>query len=81
MSTRNLQIASCRGSRVRVKLKNGSILHGTLAFYNYEQQVIHLENFELENKESVDVKGDFWVVNSKAWDNLIIERVENAYTD
>jgi len=72
---RNLQINKCRGNKVKVFMRNGNVLTGFLAFYNYDEQVIHIENYEMSNEKGVIEKGDFWVVNSKSWDNMAIPNV------
>ena len=72
---RNLQINKCRGNKVEVFMRNGNVLKGFLAFFNYDEQVIHVENYELSNDKGVLSKGDFWVVNSKSWDNMAIPSV------
>lgn len=76
MKQKNLQINNCRGSEVKVHLKTGNTLIGDLAFYNYDEQVIHVENYQLMEKDVVIEQGAFWVVNTRSWSNLSIAEVK-----
>lgn len=76
MTQRNLQINNCRGSKVKVMLKTGQTLTGDLAFYNYDEQVIHVENYFLMDKEVIIESGDFWIVNTRSWSNLSVTDVK-----
>ena len=66
------QIKDFIGARVSVQKKDGSIVFGTLSFYNWEQQVIHLCDFEVVMENCVSRKGKFVVINSREWKNLEI---------
>lgn len=73
---RTRQINDCQGSTVKVFLKNGDVLTGELTFFNYEEQVIQLRDYELYREERLVEKGDFWVVNGRSWHNLSVEKVK-----
>ena len=60
---------------MKVFMKDGDVMYGTLAFYNYDEQVIHLEDYEVYRKDEFVEKGKFWVINTHAWDNLSVEEV------
>lgn len=75
---KQIQINNLQGQRVKIYLKNGDTLYGTLTFFNYNEQVIHLKDFALERDGRIVENGKFWVVNSRAWYNLVInEEVES----
>ena len=68
-----LQINKLRGSKARVELKNGCVLSGTLAFFNYNEQVIHLQDYVLTKSDGGSESGAFRVVNRNAWYTLAVD--------
>ena len=66
------QINQYQGKRVEVEFKDGRLATGKLAFYNWEQQVIHLSNYELnipdKSEEGYSKRtGTFLVINCREW--------------
>lgn len=75
---KQIQINNLQGEKVKVFLKNDDILFGTLTFFNYNEQVIHLKDFSLYREGRLVEQGKFWVVNSRAWSNLVINEGDNV---
>ena len=72
------QINQYVGERVEVEFRDGRLLIGTLSFYNWEQQVIHISDYELMRPESDDEKysktaGRVMVVNCRDWKTVQIK--------
>ena len=60
------------GERVEVPMKDGSIVFGVLVFYNWDQQIIHLSDYEHNVPNDSDEgyekkKGKFRVINCREW--------------
>lgn len=66
-----MQINDCKGKKMKLILKNGDVLFGFLAFYNYDEQVIHLEGYTLyDDKNEIKEEGRFTVINKNSWHTL-----------
>lgn len=61
---------------MKVYLKNGDVIEGELTFFNYDEQVIHMKDYEVQRTGKVVESGAFWVVNSRSWHNLAIQKVK-----
>jgi len=69
------QINTFQGERVEVEFKDGRLAIGTLSFFNWQQQIIHLSNYELnipdKSEEGYEKKeGRFLVINCREWKNV-----------
>ena len=68
------QINNFKEKKSVVDMKDGSIVKGHLAFFNYEEQVIHVEDYAQEKYHTKDeleiITGEFIVINKLTWDNL-----------
>ena len=74
------QITEYTGKRVTVEQKDGKEVVGTLAYFNYAAQVIHLNNFKIffldksgVVKDKPEKKGELCVINSSNWEQLYTE--------
>jgi len=68
-----LQIDKCRGCRVKVEMKNGDVVFGRLAFFNYKEQVIHLEDYTILKQNNTKISGGFFVINRQGWYTLQVK--------
>ena len=69
------QIKTYMGERISVDLKNGKKIEGALAFFNWEQQVVHLSSYVIFNKDG-DAKvdeGKFIIINQREWSTLRVK--------
>lgn len=69
------QIKHYVGDRVEIDMKTGNIIEGALAFFNWEQQIVHLSDyieFDTKRKEVVN-KGKFIVVNQREWSTFRVK--------
>ena len=67
------QIHNYVGKKVEVEFRNGRIAFGTLSFYDWQHQVIHLSDYDLfiPDKEGADkIYGELMVINCKEWSIL-----------
>ena len=69
------QMKQYEGHRVTVDLVTGKKVEGALAFYNWEQQIIHLSSFVIFNKEGTDVvsEGKFIIINQREWSTVRVK--------
>ena len=80
------QINKFHGSEVKVEMRNGNVIEGTLAFFNYDEQVIHLNNYKefilikedgLEDCfKEIPEEGQMMVINKYSWFTLKIDGVD-----
>ena len=62
------QINNFLGERIKVELKGERSAYGVLSFFNFEQQVIHLNNYDILDLDGNELeRGKFIVVNAKSW--------------
>ena len=74
MVSGSLQINNFRGEKVVVHMKNGDHVIGGLAFFNYDDQIIHLEDYKIISPEEGAVEaGRFTVINKSSWTSLNVE--------
>lgn len=68
------QINNHLGQQIHVDLRNGNTAVGTLSFFNWEQQIVHLSNFEIidESGNLIDT-GKFYVINQRDWGGVRIK--------
>ena len=69
------QINQFVGNKIEVEIKDGRLAIGTLSFYNWEQQVIHVSDYELLKPEPDEEgysksTGEILIVNCRDWKTL-----------
>ena len=72
------QISEFIGNIIEVEFKDGRIAEGTLSFFNYQQQVIHISDYTLMRPEENDKgysesKGNILIINTKEWKTLQVK--------
>ena len=69
------QIKAYHGKRVTVNLRTGKKIEGALAFYNFEQQIIHLSSYVIFTKdgEKIADEGEFIVINQREWSTMRVK--------
>ena len=72
------QISQYVGNRVEVDFKDGRLAIGTLSFYNWDQQVIHISDYELnrpdDSEEGYDkTTGKVMVINCREWKTVQVK--------
>ena len=60
---------------VEVTMKDGGIVEGILAFYNWDQQIVHVREFKHkspdESEEGYSIReGKFMVINCREWKDI-----------
>lgn len=74
------QIKHYIGSNVKITLKDDGEVYGTLAFFNFDQQVIHISDYMQSSNErnidgsktgnKVENAGQFIIINFDQWKSL-----------
>ena len=65
------KVSDYLGKEMSVELKNHHVLKGTMVFYHFTEQMIHLKNWKQYDEEGNLVKfGEFVIVNRTAWYQL-----------
>lgn len=70
------QITKYKGEDITVELRNGLVIRGVLAFYNINDQSIHVSNYQQlkqipnSNRLTVTESGDLAVLNKYSWSVL-----------
>lgn len=70
-----LHITRCKGKMCKVELKTGETIIGILAYYNINDQMIHLNAYRQYNKDNMlkpTERGKMMVINAQSWLNLKI---------
>lgn len=75
------QINNFKGKRCTLELQNGDVLEGTLVFFNFKDQVVHINNYVIWHKEKSkdgesvgqEEKGAMIVINGADWAKLKIK--------
>ena len=64
-----------------MEMKNKTVITGKLAFFNYDEQVAHLEDYQIETEvdRTIIESGRFIVINRTAWRTLKIQELQ--YTE
>ena len=75
-----LQINNFRGKTCELRLKNGDYVTGRMVFFNFQDQVVHLNDYEIvhsvktkDGKETTKDEGKMLVINGHEWSNLRIK--------
>ena len=79
------QIQHYTGQPVHVLCRDGSLITGRLAFYNWDAQVLHLADYTIKlaeskkinteesTKASLPLEGEFIILNKSDWVNLAVK--------
>jgi len=67
------QISKYIGRTVSVKLEGDEKIEGTLCFFNFQHQVIHLGRYTEYTSEGTSKGGCFKVINAKEWKTIEIK--------
>ena len=70
------QITRYRGHHCNIDMKNGDVVEGILAYYNLNEQMIHLNRFKTTTSEGSVTKterGELMVINKCAWLTIKID--------
>lgn len=73
--TRVRQIHKFNGRPIRIQLMDETVISGILVFYHFEDQVIHLQDWEvISGHKDADIRrlggmnnGKFLIVNNTEW--------------
>lgn len=71
------QIHNFIGRQVEIEFRDGRIAFGTLSFFNWDQQVIHLSDYKLHrpSDEGTDCKdGEMIIINQKEWKTVEVRQ-------
>lgn len=65
------KIQDCLGTEMVVDLKNHHKIKGTMTFFHFTEQMIHIANWtEYDDRDTIIRKGIFMVINRTAWFQL-----------
>jgi len=65
------QIGDYIGKEIVVDLKTGRKVIGRLSFFNWDQQVVHVNAYHILNNDGMEIdKGKFIIINQRDWESV-----------